>query len=197
MKIISIDIGLHGGISVFKKGIFIDSQDTPVIKIETKKAKSKLDLVNGKKQFFKTGKNKGEAKTIQTSKAEYKLELDIIKIYEIMTSHLSKHSEPEKVTIVFEAPGTSFGNSAATTATTNRNFGKLLALAELSGSKIVVVPANKWKKDLNLTKDKELCVSFAEKEFSKKFRTDRGRLLDGQAESALIGLWFLKFGDKE
>ena len=196
MKVISIDIGLHGGISVFKKGIFIDSQNTPVIKIETKKAKSKLDLVNGKKQFFKTGKNKGEAKTIQTSKAEYKLELDIVKIYEIMTSHLFKNSEPEKVTIVFEAPGTSFGNSAATTATTNRNFGKLLALAELSGSKIVVVPAHKWKKDLNLTKDKKECVEFAEKEFGITFRTKGGRLLDGQAESALIGKWFIDFYNK-
>ena len=164
----------------------------PAVKVETKPARYKLDLLNGKKQFIKSGSNKGKPKMIQVSAAKYDTHLAINEI-----KYFFSFSEPENVAIILEAPAMSFGNSASSTATTNQNFGKLLAVAELCNLNIITVPPHKWKKDLNLTKDKELCVSFAEKEFCKKFRTDRGRLLDGQAESALIGLWFLKFGDKE
>jgi hypothetical protein len=45
------------------------------------------------------------------------------------------------------------------------------------------VHPHKWKKDLNLTKDKELCVKYAEQLSGKSFRTDRGTLKDGPAES--------------
>ena len=192
--VVSVDIGLSGGLSLFQvqDNKLVACISMPTVKVETKPARYKLDLLNGKKQFIKSGSNKGKPKMIQVSAAKYDTHLALNEIKDFFS-----FSEPENVAIILEAPAMSFGNSASSTATTNQNFGKLLAVAELCNLNIITVPPHKWKKDLNLTKDKELCVSFAEKEFGKKFRTDRGRLLDGQAESALIGIWFLKCGDKE
>ena len=190
--IVSVDIGLSGGISLFQDNKLVACISMPTVKVETKPARYKLDLLNGKKQLIKSGSNKGKPKMIQISAAKYDTHLALNEIKDFFS-----FSEPEHVAIILESPAMSFGNSASSTATTNQNFGKLLAVAEFCNLNIFTVPPHKCKKDLNLTKDKELCVSFAEKEFCKKFRTDRGRLLDGQAESALIGLWFLKFGDKE
>ena len=193
MILYSIDIGLSGGISKFVNGVYRYSVDMPVDKIEVKKAKYKLDLLNGKKQFYKSGSQKGQQKMKQISPAEYRTELNLFKIMDIFKESDSKY---EKIFVILESPAKSIGNSARTTATTNRNFGKLLAAAELSGADFDSVAPNKWKKDLSLTKDKKECVEFAEKEFGITFRTKGGRLLDGQAESALIGKWFIDFYNK-
>ena len=158
----------------------------PTVKVETKPARYKFDLLNGKKQFIKSGQNKGQAKMIQISAAKYNTHLALNEIKDFFT-----FSEPEKVAIILEAPAMSFGNSASSTATTNQKFGKLLAVAELCKLNIFTVPPHKWKKDLNLTKNKEECVRYAEKLFNKSFRTQRNRLIDGPAESALIGQWFI------
>ena len=193
MILYSVDIGLAGGISKFVNGVYQDSIDMPVNKIEVKKAKYKLDLLNGKKQFYKSGSQKGSPKMKQVSPAEYRTELDLFKIMDIFKESADKN---ENIFVIFESPAKSIGNSARTTATTNRNFGKLLAAAELSGAEFDSVVPSKWKKDLSLTKDKKECVEFAEKEFRRSFRTKGGRLLDGQAESALIGKWFISFYNK-
>ena len=193
MILYSIDIGLAGGISKFINGVYQDSIDMPVNKIEVKKARYKFDLLNGKKQFYKSGSQKGQPKMKQVSPAEYRTELDLFKIMEIFKESADKN---ENIFVIFESPAKSIGNSARTTATTNRNFGKLLATAELSGAEFDSVVPSKWKKDLSLTKDKKECVEFAEKEFKRSFRTKGGRLLDGQAESALIGKWFIDFYNK-
>ena len=193
MILYSIDIGLAGGISKFINGVYQDSIDMPVNKIEVKKAKYKLDLLNGKKQFYKSGSQKGQPKMKQVSPAEYRTELDLFKIMDIFKESADKN---ENIFVIFESPAKSIGNSARTTATTNRNFGKLLATAELSGAEFDYVVPSKWKKDLSLTKDKKECVEFAEKEFRRSFRTKGGRLLDGQAESALIGKWFISWYNK-
>ena len=158
----------------------------PTVKVETKPARYKFDLLNGKKQFIKSGANKGKAKMIQISAAKYDTHLALNEIKDFFS-----FSEPENVAIILEAPAMSFGNSASSTATTNQNFGKLLAVAELCNINIFTVPPHKWKKDLNLTKDKEECVRYAEQLFNKEFRTPKGRLIDGPAESALIGHWFI------
>ena len=152
----------------------------PVDKIEVKKAKYKLDLLNGKKQFYKSGSQKGQPKMKQISPAEYRTELNLFKIMDIFKE---SDSENEKIFVILESPAMSFGNSASSTATTNQNFGKLLAVAELCNLNIFTVPPHKWKKDLNLTKDKEECVKYAEQLSGKSFRTDRGALKDGPAES--------------
>ena len=185
--VVSIDIGLAGGLSLFQDNNLITVIDMPVKKIETKPARYKFDLLNSKKQFIKSGPNKGQAKMIQISSAKYDTVLDLHAIKSFFT-----FSEPDGVAIILEAPAMSFGNSASSTATTNQNFGKLLAVAELCNLNIFTVPPHKWKKDLGLTKDKEQCVSYAEQLFKRSFRTQRNRLIDGQAESALIGHWFIK-----
>ena len=185
--VVSADIGLAGGLSLFQDNILIACMDMPIKKIETKPARYKFDLLNGKKQFIKSGPNKGQAKMIKISAAKYDTVLDLKTIASFFT-----FSEPEDVAIILEAPAMSFGNSASSTATTNQNFGKLLAVAELCKLNIFTVPPHKWKKDLNLTKDKEQCVKYAEQLFNKSFRTQRNSLIDGQAESALIGHWFIQ-----
>ena len=184
--IVSVDPGLAGGLSLFQNNKLVACISMPTVKVETKPARYKFDLLNGKKQFIKSGPNKGQAKMIQISAAKYDTHLALNKIKDFFT-----FSEPEEVTIILEAPAMSFGNSASSTATTNQNFGKLLAVAELCKLNIFTVPPHKWKKDLNLTKDKEECVRYAEKLFNKSFRTQRNRLIDGPAESALIGHWFI------
>lgn len=184
--VVSADIGLAGGLSLFQDNNLITVIDMPVKKIETKPARYKFDLLNGKKQFIKSGPNKGQAKMIQISAAKYDTVLDLKTIASFFT-----FAEPEKVAIILEAPAMSFGNSASSTATTNQNFGKLLAVAELCNLNIFTVPPHKWKKDLGLTKDKEQCVKYAEQLSGKSFRTTRGALKDGQAESMLIGHWFI------
>lgn len=184
--VVSADIGLSGGLSLFKDNQLVACISMPTVKVETKPARYKFDLLNGKKQFIKSGPNKGQAKTIQVSAAKYDTHLALNEIKEFFT-----FSEPEKVAIILEAPAMSFGNSASSTATTNQNFGKLLAVAELCKLNIFTVPPHKWKKDLALSKDKEECVKYAEHLFQRSFRTQRNALIDGQAESALIGHWFI------
>ena len=176
--IVSVDPGLAGGLSLFVNNQLVSCISMPTVKVETKPARYKFDLLNGKKQFIKSGPNKGQAKMIQISAAKYDIHLAINEIKDFFT-----FSEPEDVAIILEAPAMSFGNSASSTATTNQNFGKLLAVAELCKLNIFTVPPHKWKKDLNLTKDKEECVRYAEQLSSKSFRTERGALKDGPAES--------------
>ena len=191
--IVSVDPGLSGGLSLFKDNQLVSCISMPTVKVETKPARYKLDLLNGKKQFIKSGPKKGQAKTVQISAAKYDTHLALNEIKDFFS-----FQEPEKVAIILEAPAMScgnlnakFGNSAKSTATTNQNFGKLLAVAELCNLNIFTVPPHKWKKDLNLTKDKEECVRYAEKLSGKSFRTERGALRDGPAESMLIGHWFI------
>lgn len=185
--IVSADIGLNGGLSLFQDNQLVACISMPTVKVETKPARYKFDLLKGKKQFIKSGPNKGQAKMIQISAAKYDTHLALNEIKDFFT-----FSEPGDVAIILEAPAMSFGNSASSTATTNQNFGKLLAVAELCNLNIFTVPPHKWKKDLNLTKDKEQCVKYAEKLFNKSFRTQRNAMLDGPAESALIGHWFIQ-----
>ena len=184
--IVSVDPGLAGGLSMFVNNKLVACISMPTVKVETKPARYKFDLLNGKKQFIKSGSNKGKPKMIQISAAKYDTHLALNEIKDFFT-----FSEPENVAIILEAPAMSFGNSASSTATTNQNFGKLLAVAELCNLNIFTVPPHKWKKDLNLTKDKEQCVKYAEQLFNKSFRTQRNAMLDGPAESALIGHWFI------
>ena len=176
--IVSVDPGLAGGLSLFQDNKLVACISMPTVKVETKPARYKLDLLNGKKQFIKSGSNKGKPKMIQVSAAKCDSHLALNEIKDFFS-----FSEPENVAIILEAPAMSFGNSASSTATTNQNFGKLLAVAELCNLNIFTVTPHKWKKDLNLTKDKELCVKYAEQLSGKSFRTDRGALKDGPAES--------------
>ena len=181
-KIFGVDIGLMGGIS---DGLV--HNDMPVIKKEIKSARYVLDLDSkGKKQYYKSGSKKGEVKMKLKTPAKYKTELDLHTI-----NNLFKTAN----TIVFEKPGISRGNSAASSATTNINYGKLLAVAELCGLNIVTIVPHKWKSDLRLSKSKLESIEMAEKLTGKSFRTNRGRLIDGPAEAFLIRYWYIQQKD--
>ena len=105
-----------------------------------------------------------------------KRELDVFKIKDLFESN-------DRQTIVLELPGNSIGNSARSSSTTDRNFGKLLAIAELSGANVVTVPANQWKKALNLSKDKIDSINLAEQLSGTSFKSSKGKLYDGLAEA--------------
>jgi len=132
----------------------------------------------GNKVVIKSGKNKGEYKKIIKSPAKYHRELAV---------HAIKDYLEGSNVIVIEEQGKTSGNSARSSKTTSVNFGKILAIAELSGAKVIRVSANKWKKYFNLSDDKLLSVELAEKLYPHiSFRTARGALRDGPSEAILI-----------
>ena len=177
--IISIDIGLDGGI--YKNGIAYPMPTTEII-LKAPVMVQALDK-SGKKVIIKSGPDKGQVKMKIKTPAVTKRELDVFKIQELFESN-------NKQTIVLELPGNSIGNSARSSSTTDRNFGKLLAIAELSGATVVTVPANQWKKALNLSKDKIDSIDLAEQLSGALFRSPKNKLYDGLAEAFLIGYWY-------
>ncbi len=181
--IVGIDPGKSGGIT------FDDSSiSMPTKKILIKKAfKVFMKDSNDKKILIKSGSNKGQYKTKIKTPAKYATELDVHAINKIFQN---------KKILVIEAQGTTAGNSAKSSATTAYNIGKIHALAEVNNMEIIIVTAAKWKKDLNCPADKEPCVLLAEKLSGKSFRTDRGAMLDGPAESWLIRHNYLNKKDK-
>ena len=177
--IISIDIGLDGGI--YKNGIAYPMPTTEII-LKAPVMVQAFDK-SGKKVIIKSGPDKGQVKMKIKTPAVTKRELDVFKIQELFESN-NNH------TIVLELPGNSIGNSARSSSTTDRNFGKLLAIAELSGANVVTVPANQWKKALNLSKDKIDSINLAEQLSGALFRSPKNKLYDGLAESLLIGYYY-------
>lgn len=177
--IISIDIGLDGGI--YKNGIAYPMPTTEII-LKAPVMVQALDKA-GKKVIIKSGPDKGQVKMKIKTPAVTKRELDVFKIQELFESN-NNH------TIVLELPGNSIGNSARSSSTTDRNFGKLLAIAELSGANVVTVPANQWKKALNLSKEKIDSINLAEQLSGALFRSPKNKLYDGLAEALLIGYYY-------
>lgn len=177
--IISIDIGLDGGI--YKNGIAYPMPTTEII-LKAPVMVQALDK-SGKKVIIKSGPDKGQVKMKIKTPAVTKRELDVFKIQELFESN-------DKQTIVLELPGNSIGNSARSSSTTDRNFGKLLAIAELSGANVVTVPANQWKKALNLSKEKIESINLAEQLSGALFKSHKNKLYDGLAESLLIGYYY-------
>ena len=177
MKIYGIDIGLSGGISTR-----YNHWSMPTIDVEDKPAIYINDLCNGKKQYYKSGSKKGEVKRKLKTPAKNHKELDLFELDSIISNHS---------TVVIETPGISMGNAARSTATTQRNYGKILATLELKHCEIIKVAPMKWKKDLKLSKDKTQSVNMAEMLSGNSFRTARGSLIDGQAEAFLIRHWYV------
>jgi len=176
--IIGIDIGISGGIS---DGI--NHYDMPTKKIEIKPAITVFAKDSkGNKVIYKSGPNKGEFKRIIKTPAKFKEELDVHTLLDIL-----KHAD----IIVIESQGISRGNSAKATRSTAMNFGKVLAIAELSNAEIHLVSPGKWKSDLKLSQEKIDSINMAEKLSGHSFRTDRGALKDGPAEAFLIRHWFI------
>jgi len=177
--IISIDIGLDG--SIYKDGIAYPMPTNETI-IKAPVMVQALDK-SGKKVIIKSGPQKGQVKMKIKTPALTKRELDVFRIKDLFSSDT-------KQTIVLELPGNSVGNSARSSSTTDRNFGKLLAIAELSGASVVTVPANQWKKDLKLSKEKIDSINLAEQLSGASFRSPKNKLYDGLAEAFLIGYYY-------
>ena len=80
------------------------------------------------------------------------------------------------------------GQSSKATQTTGINYGKLLAVLEIAGVSYQRVHPAKWKKEFQLYgKSKYGSAEVAKRLFpSEDFVTERGRLMDGAAESLLL-----------
>lgn len=183
MNVIALDIGWDGGISDGTTHISM-----PLTKACIKEARYVFDLDSkGKKQIIKSGKKKGQFKQKQKSPAKYAKAINCKAIADIFASK-------KDCTIILEQPNHTHGARSA--ATTHQNYGKLLAIAELSGHKVVTVSASKWKKDLGLPKDKLPCVELAEHLSGSSFRNERGTIVDGPAEAFLIRHHYINFTSK-
>lgn len=177
-KTLGVDIGLSGGISDGKI-----HHNMPTTTTEIKPAVLILAKKDGKKQYYKSGPLAGQPKHKIKTPAKCKKELDLKAIYKLFL---------EASTVVFESPGASIGNAAKSTASTNRNYGKLLACAELANCEIVTVTPHKWKADLKLSKDKQESIDMATSLTNHSFVRSTGGLEDGKAEAFLIRYWYLK-----
>ena len=141
----------------------------------------------GKKQYYKNGPKKGEVKMKIKTNAKFRKELDLEYLFA---------SFKNANIVIIEGLGTTIGNSARTTRTTQVNYGKLLACAVIAKCDVRIVPANKWKADLGVTSDKETSIALAEKLSGRSFKKDTGKLMDGEAEAFLIWYWFNNYGEQ-
>ena len=157
----------------------------PTYKVEVKPAVTVYRRdEKGKKLFYKSGPMKGLPKTKIKTDAKYKTYIDV--------KTLMTYFEQADV-IVIEDTGSTVGNMANATKTTQINWGKLYACAELSGAEIIVVAPSHWKRDLQLPKDKLPTIELVEKLTGRSFRTEKGRLLDGEADAYGILHWYLNY----
>ena len=191
MKIVSIDPGKTGSICSFTvNNGKINPNATlnmPVYRIETKPKREVQDLLDGKKQYYKSGSKKGQIKMKLKSAAKYRTELNVIQIHSIFD-----YLEPEDV-IVIERQNPRPGNSASSSFTTGINYGKLLALAELSEAKIELIAPGVWKKYFGLDlkpAEKKLLTNTQYKQMSidKAFELSNIQTTkDGIADAICIG----------
>jgi len=182
--LLAIDSGINGAIASFSDGKLTQVISMPVVNIEVQSKLEQLDLdTKGKKQFIKSGPNKGKVKMKLRRPAKYKKMLNVGHIYDMFKS---------ADTIVLEKQQPMRGNAASSSFTIGLNYGRLLALVELSGkNKVEVMPAV-WKKYMGLGHDKQESVDMAEALESVKLTTDKGRLMHDEAEAILIGNYYLK-----
>lgn len=196
--------GKDGGIAIFEGTKLTQVMSMPIKKIRTRPAITQFDLdAKGKKQFIKSGPNKSKAKTKIRSAAKHTTVLDTNYIDHIMS---------EMDIIVIEQQSCRPGNGSKSCAETMTNYGKLLGIAEVREADLHIVSPNKWKTEMyiTMTKDEKLALGGDSKlitqtlkakavskakhlfpEHTDSFVTERGRMLDGVAEAALIGAWFM------
>ena len=202
MKILSIDPGLTGGLTEFDTSIanqynnggFLSGFSMPTNRIEIKAKQMQFDLdysttKSGKKQFIKSGPNKGQPKMKMKSPAKYKKELNIKYLYDLFKA---------QDIIVIEKQNPQPGNSAASSASTMRNYGKLLALAELSDAKLVLIAPMTWKKHFGLALSQVERKLMTPKEYknlsiAKAYELSQfNTSYDGISDSICIGYWYLQ-----
>ena len=186
----SIDIGLSGGICI-TTDTTLHVQLMPTRTIIDKPATTIFakDSSN-KKILIKSGPNKGEFKRVIRTPAKTHKELDTLAILKLLT--------PADILLI-ETPALGIGNASRTTATVNRNYGKLLAIAEILSLHTIPIPPHVWKGSktstegrtgLNLGRDKSVAISFVEGLLSRSTLDINQRTFktsgDGLAESIAI-----------
>ena len=192
MTLLSLDVGLTGGLAFFKDGKLVKTKPMPVLRVCIQEKLEQQDLKDGKKQIIKSGPNKGKVKMKLRRPAKYKNKLDISTVMsEMMACDY----------IVIGQQGCQMMNSTKACSTTMFNYGQLIAAAELSQIPYEEVLPQVWKKDMHLTmtKDEKLAlkgdkalitktlkakaISQAQHLTGKKFITPKGAMLDGEAEA--------------
>ena len=164
----------------------------PTIKKEIKPKVEILDLKDGKKQYYKSGPHKGEVKKKMKSPAKYQKDLDIKTIQKLFD---------EADIVVLENQNPMRGNTAASSATLMKNFGKLLALAELSGALKVIVQPQVWKKHYGLTMSKSKKATLTSSEYKKMSikktyeLTEWNTSYDGIADAICLGSYVIECGE--
>lgn len=204
--ILSIDPGLTGGLSVFINGKLKTCIKMPVKTIITKEAIKVLNLdpITKQKRFYKTGPNQGKPMMKIKSPAKKKQTID---------SELIYLYAQKKDMVIIEKQGCMPGNGNKQCETTMINYGRLFGAIESAGSPVTIVTASKWKKDLGLTISKEEKIDYNNDsklikeelkamayrnakdtfpEHSGAFISERNKILDGPAESALIGWHYIQ-----
>lgn len=200
MILISIDPGLNGGLC----RINTVTNTLTVIRMPTRTVIDKPAITifardaTGKKVLIKSGPHKGTYKSIIKTPAKTHKELDCNTIVDFIIEEV--YDEIESY-FVIESPAMSIGNSSRSTASTNRNFGKLLAIAELSNIPIIQVPPHVWKGALDLGRDKQVAIDFTQELLTNCSLTANQSTFtsaeDGLAESVAIAYYYNKsiFGE--
>lgn len=184
---VSIDIGLSGGVAIFTDtAIHVTAMpvrtivDKPAVTVFAKDKK-------GNKVVIKSGSNKGKHRRVIKTAAKTHRELDCRAIHTIMLS---------ADRLLIESPAMSIGNSAKSSATTNRNFGKLLAIAELCELDITIIQPQTWKTALGLGRDKKVAIAYAERLLTNtSLQVNQSNFKaseDGLAEAICIAYYFDK-----
>ena len=180
LSVISIDIGLDGGIAFNNTIISMPTIKTiikPAVTIFARDSKNNKILI-------KSGPNKGQYKQIIKTPAKYKTEIDVVEFWNIFVRMNIKYFFIEKQAGIR-------GNSAVSNNTIGKNYGILLGaitiLAEIEEiDKPYEITPQSWKKKMGVTKDKETSIIMAQKYGLKDIKRH------DEAEAYLIGLYGLK-----
>jgi len=202
-KIISIDVGLTGGISVFdgRTKSLLSTVPMPVRTIVLKEARYKF-RDKDPKVVFKSGKKKGQRPTKILSKQKVQVLLDVDAIVALIRKYRTKGSGKRgriHIAIEKQQPMPRQNNTSHLI-----NYGRMLAICEyLAKGRVTEVVPSVWKRSLALIfvkknkGDKKTPADVAElKAKSLALAKSCYPHIDFQeshdlAESALIGKYFL------
>jgi crossover junction endodeoxyribonuclease RuvC len=111
-------------------------------------------------------------------------ELDILKIYTVITDFI----KDDICVGIIEKSQSMKGQGVVSTFTYGKGYGVLLAILVIADVKFEEIRPTTWKRFFGLLKTTKLqSVELAEKfDKNQEFRTKRGRLMDGKAESYLL-----------
>ena len=113
-------------------------------------------------------------------------EVDALLLYKKIVA-LTLITSFENILCVLEKQQSMQKQGVRSTFTTGKNYGKLLALLEISSVTVLKVHPSSWKKYMGLSKVKKQSVDMANLLFSDhNFYGPRGGLKDGRAEAILM-----------